>query len=188
MGEHQRHVRAREQILRNETPDKRIMVTVGDKKEQEARKKEIQNERDRVNERMGALQEAKIPWFCPECDKVMKQKLDDKMYRLYNHCFDCQVKFENKLRIDGKFEEWETQKVLKNKLSWLNDQIESVEDWKTQTTPEFYNQVGVQSVEIEKEQWTQNDEKVIEMADEALKDLLKMKDEVVDELSKISVK
>ena len=37
----------------------------------------------------------------------MKLRLDDKMWRLYGHCFDCQVKFENRLRIEGKFEEWE---------------------------------------------------------------------------------
>ena len=183
MGEHQRHVEARESILRNETPNKRIMVVTEDKKEKKARKKEIQDERDRINGRMEVLQEAKMPWFCLKCDKIMKLKLDDKMYRLYNQCFDCQVKFENKLRVDGTFEDWENQKVLKNKLSWLNEQIESVEDWKTQTTPEFYNQVGVQSVEIEKEKWTQSDEKVKEMADDALKDLLKMKIEVEEELS-----
>lgn len=186
MGEHQRHVRAREQILQGETPDKRIMVTIEDKKETDARKKEIQDERDRINGRMEALQEAKTPWFCPNCDKVMKKKLDDKMYRLYNQCFDCQVKFENKLRIEGKFEDWEKQKVLKNKLSWLNEQIESVEEWKIETSPEFYNQVGIQTVEIEKEKWTQNDEKVVEMAEEALNDLLKMKEEIETELSNSS--
>jgi len=183
MGEHQRHVKARESILRNETPDKRIMVVMEDKKEKEAREKEKQTERDRINGRMEALQEAKMPWFCPNCDKVMKKKLDDKMYRLYNQCFDCQITFENKLRVEGKFEEWEKQKVLKNKLSWLNEQIESVDEWKTETTPEFYNQVGIKDVEIEKEKWTQNDEKVIEMVDEALKDLFKMKKEVEEELS-----
>ena len=183
MNEHQRHVKARQDILKGGSAEKRIFVQMEDLEEKKKRQDEIKADRELKNDRMDALKETRTPWFCPECKKIMKKKLDDKMYRLYNQCFDCQVKFENKLRVDGTFEDWENQKVLKNKLSWLNEQIESVEDWKTQTTPEFYNQVGVQSVEIEKEKWTQSDEKVKEMADDALKDLLKMKIEVEEELS-----
>ena len=31
------------------------------------------------------------------------------------HCFDCQVKIQNKLRVEGKWEEYEKKKILENK-------------------------------------------------------------------------
>ena len=33
----------------------------------------------------------------------MKKNIDDKMWRLYGHCSDCQVEFENRL---GLFIRW----------------------------------------------------------------------------------
>ena len=33
---------------------------------------------------------------------TMKKKLDNKFWYLYKHCFDCQIDFENKLRLEGK--------------------------------------------------------------------------------------
>ena len=44
----------------------------------------------------------RTPWFCPKCNKTMKSHLDDKMYRLYGHCFDCQVKFERERTFSKK--------------------------------------------------------------------------------------
>ena len=61
---------------------------MGDLDEKKKREDEVTAERERKNDRMEALKEAKMPWFCPECDKVMKSRLDDKMYRLHNHCFE----------------------------------------------------------------------------------------------------
>ena len=132
---------------------------------------------------MDALKGARIPWFCPECDKVMKSRLDDKMYRLHNHCFDCQVKFENNLRIDGKYEDWEQKKVLNNQLSYIKDQIQSVEDWKKEASKplEVFDQVGVKDIELQTEKWSQNTEKVEEMSNEALEGLNKIKEEVEED-------
>ena len=169
MNEHQRHIKARESILRGETPEKRIIVSFEDPKEKKDRERQIKEEREKSNERVEALKGTKMPWFCPECNKVMKSRLDDKMYRLHNHCFDCQVKFENKLRIEGKYEEWEEKKVLNNKLSYVKDQIESIKDWKSQSF-EFYNQVGVKDVELEKEKWNVNRKKIETKANEAIEE------------------
>ena len=93
MNEHQRHVKARQDILSGKTPDKRIFVHMEDLEEKKKRENEVKADRERKNERSDALKEARTPWFCPECNKVMKHHLDDKMYRLHNQCFDCQVKF-----------------------------------------------------------------------------------------------
>ena len=169
MNEHRRHVKARESILRGETPEKRIFVHMEDLEEKKKRDEEVKAERERVNDRMDALKEARIPWFCPECDKVMRRKLDDKMFRLFSHCLDCQLKFENKLRIEGKYDEWEEKKVLNNKLSYVKDQIESIKDWKSQSF-EVYNQVGIKDIELEKEKWNVDEKQIEITANEAIKE------------------
>jgi len=115
--------------------------------------------------------------------------LDDKMYRLHNQCFDCQVKFENKLRVEGKYDEWEEKKVLNNKLSYVKDQIESIEDWKEQSLKpiEVFDSVGLKEVELQKEKWGKNTEKVEEMSKEALEELNKMKTEVEEKLNSFAI-
>jgi hypothetical protein len=113
------------------------------------------------------MKDARMPWFCPACKKTMKKRLDDKMWLLYNHCFDCQIDFENKLRLEGKFEEWEQNKVTANQKSYLEDLLQSLEEWKNTSQIEFQEQVGVQDMEMQKEKWTQNQEQVKEMADKA---------------------
>ena len=65
------------------------------------KQKEKQKERERINEKFEATKEARMPWFCPKCDKVMKKRLDDKMWFLHDHCFDCQLEIEHKMRLDG---------------------------------------------------------------------------------------
>ena len=189
MNEHQRHVKARESILKGETPEKRIIVSFEDPKEKKEREKQIKEERERSNERIDALKEAKMPWFCPECNKVMKQRLDDKMYRLYNHCFDCQIRFETKLRAEGKFEEWEEKKVLNNQLSYIKDQIQSVEDWvdESENSPTIFNQVGVDKIEVEQEKWSNNREAIDKMSEEALEGLNKIKEEVEEKLNSFAI-
>ena len=189
MNEHQRHVKVRESILRGETPEKRIFVHMADLDEKKKREDEVTAERERKNDRMEALKGAKMPWFCPECDKVMKSRLDDKMYRLHNHCFDCQVKFENKLRIEGKYKEWEEKKVLNNQLSYIKDQIQSVEDWKdeTESSPTIFNQVGVKEVELVQEKWSNNRETIDKMSGEALEGLNKIKEEVEEKLNSFAI-
>ena len=189
MNEHQRHVKARQDIMKGNTPEKRIIVSFEDPKEKKDRERQIKEEREKSNERVEALKGTKMPWFCPECDKVMKKRLDDKMYRLHNHCFDCQVKFENKLRIDGKYEEWEEKKVLNNQLSYIKDQIDSIADWKEQTSKplEVFDQVGVQDVELHTEKWSDNKEQVEKWSEEAFEELNKMKEEVEEKLNSLAI-
>ena len=104
--ENKRQNEALQTILDGGTPEKRIMVAMEDINEKKERQEQIKKEREQSNERSDALKAARTPWFCPVCDKVMKKRLDDKMYSLYNHCFDCQIKIENKMRIEGTYDEW----------------------------------------------------------------------------------
>ena len=37
------------------------------------------------------------------------------MWLMFGHCFDCQIEFENKLKIKGEFDDWANEKTKKNK-------------------------------------------------------------------------
>ena len=92
-------------ILREEV-EKTIQVGYEGKKQP---KGDIKKSTNRHNER------GRITMFCPKCDVVMKKRLDNKMWRLYGHCFDCQIDFEHKLRVEGKYDEWKKQRYLRIK-------------------------------------------------------------------------
>ena len=171
-----RENKAMQQILRGETPEKRIMVAIEDINEKKERQKQIAKEREKSSERSEALKAARTPWFCPSCDKVMKKRLDDKMYRLYNHCFDCQVEIENKMRIDRTYKEWEEKKVKANTLSWIKEQKKTIEEFKKQKSPEFYQQFRPDGYSIDKEKWEMDMSLVMKQADEALEHLQKVED------------
>ena len=122
-----------------------------------------------------------MPMFCPECDKIMKQKLDNKMWSLFGHCFDCQIKIENKLRIQGKYEEWAENKIRKNKIAFIKDQIQAISEWKDMKAPEFYNNVGVNYPMLEKEKWDVDMDKVQKEADEAIQKYTEVLEELENE-------
>ena len=180
MSEHQRHVKARQAILRGETPEKRIFVAQEDLEFKKQLKKEKDEEQKRVNEKLEITKEARVPWFCPECDKVMKKRLDDRMWYLYGHCFDCQVKVENKMRIDGTYNSWSEQKVVANKLAWIKEQKQSIEEFKNQKAPEFFQQVRPDGYSVDKETWNINTDEIGKQADEALEYLQKIEDSLKD--------
>ena len=60
-----------------------------------------------------------MPKDCPKCGKEMKHRNDIKFWKLEKHCFDCQVAFEHNLRIEGKFDAYQKQKVYENAMAWL---------------------------------------------------------------------
>ena len=171
-----RENKAFQQILRGETPEKRIFVAMEDVNEQKDRKKAINKERELSDERTDALKAARMPWFCPKCDKVMKKNVDNKMWRLYDHCSNCQVEFENRLAIDGKYDEWVKNIERENKISWIKDQRQSVEEFKKQKSPEFFQQINPDGYSINEEKWEIDKVHIMEQADEYLEYLQKMED------------
>jgi hypothetical protein len=65
--------------------------------------------------------EAILPLFCPNCGSLMKKRLDVKMYKIHKTCFDCVVNIEAKLKLEGKFEEYERNMVAGNAEAYLDD-------------------------------------------------------------------
>ncbi|SVD50482.1 uncharacterized protein METZ01_LOCUS403336, partial [marine metagenome] len=147
--ETERQNKALKSILRGETPEKRVMVGYNSGKEPE-------KQGDIISPLSDVMKEARMPWFCPECNKTMKIQLDDKMWRLYGHCFDCQIKIETKLRATGEYEEWEKNKLKENKKSYVKDMLQGLDSWENESMPDIHNSVGLEQVELQKEQWNSN--------------------------------
>lgn len=146
-------------LLAGRQPEKRIMVGYNQPKEKK---------KDNISRMTELMQEARMPLFCKSCDKVMNKRLDNKMWMLYGHCFDCQIKVEHKLRLTGKYDEWEKKKIKENKISFIKDQIQAISEWRDSKAPEWYNNVGVNTPELEKEKWDIDMDKVRKEATEAL--------------------
>ncbi len=148
----------------------------------EGKKDESQGGKTRKSELTDIMSEIRMPWFCPECKKAMKKKLDDKFWRLMGHCFDCQVEFENKLRIKDyqEYERYAREKVLENQMSQLKDLEQSIDDFeKTGGKKEWFNQVGVNNPELEAEKWEMGEEQFEKTISEA-RDFIKEKREIVE--------
>lgn len=60
---------------------------------------------------------------CPKdtCTCFLPKKLDEKMRSIHGMCFDCVVDMEHKIRLDGKWDEYEKRKLKENALAWLKE-------------------------------------------------------------------
>jgi len=70
-----------------------------------------------------------MPLFCPKCKKVMKKRLDKKMWPIHNMCFDCVIHMETELRRNGKFKEYEQKKIEENMKSYLKDTKQKAKEY-----------------------------------------------------------
>ena len=96
--ERERENKALKALLKGDSVEKRVMVGYeGDKQESG----------DKIDRLSDIMKEARVPWFCPKCKSVMKKRLDERMWYLHGHCFNCQITIENKMIIDGTFDDWE---------------------------------------------------------------------------------
>ena len=166
--ERERQLKYLDSVIKGETPEKRVMVGYESKTDKK--------NGDQIDELSEIMKEARMPWFCPECKKTMKKRLDDKMWRIYGHCFDCQVEAENKMRIEGTYEEWAKGKVKNNTKAYLSDLEEDIKRFRNQKSPEFFNQNRPDGYSVDKEKWQMDIEEIKKQADEALEHLQKIED------------
>ena len=62
----------------------------------------------------------------PNCQKEtctcgFPKRLDEKMRRIHGMCFDCVIDMEHKIRLEGKWDEYEKRKVKENAIAWLQE-------------------------------------------------------------------
>ena len=100
------------------------------------------------------------------------------------HCFDCQVEYENKLRVKGEFKEYAYSKMLENQKSQLKDLEQSLDDFeKTGGKKEWFNNVGVNTPELESENWEMGEKEFEKTIDDA-RNFIREKRQLVDEAEK----
>jgi hypothetical protein len=71
-------------------------------------------QKGKLDEIRSLINANKMPSTCPNCNQPMTKALDQKFWKLEKHCFDCQIDMEHNLRIEGKFEEYERNRILRN--------------------------------------------------------------------------
>ena len=65
--------------------------------------------------------EAILPLFCPECGSLMKKRIDAKMYKIHQKCSDCVIEMEHKLKMEGKYKDYERNIIATNAESYLDN-------------------------------------------------------------------
>ena len=135
----------------------------------------------RESELSKVMQSIRMPLFCPKCKKAMKKKLDDKFWRTQGHCFDCQIDIENKMRIEGTYEEYAKTKMLENQKAYLKDLEQSIDDFeKTGGKKTYFNNVGVNTPQLEEDKWEMAEQEFEKTISEA-RDFIREKRELVEE-------
>lgn len=74
---------------------------------------------DEIREYVNSFQNC--PYDTCKCNKWTAKRLDEKMRILKGLCFDCVIKMEHKIRLAGKWDEYEKGVLKENALSWLRE-------------------------------------------------------------------
>ena len=165
----ERQNKALSNLLKGQEVEKRSMVGYEGKKKEKG---------DIKSELTDIMAEARVPLFCPKCKTTMKKKLDNKFWYLYKHCFDCQIDFEHQLRLKGEYKEWELNKTKNNQRAWVDDMIQSIEQWRHERPVDQVYDVGIKEAEVKIEKPQVNEKALNKLADDAIKDLKKMRENI----------
>ena len=156
-------------LLKGEKVEKRAMVGYTPEQKEKG---------DIKSELTDIMSEVRMPLFCKKCKKSMKKKLDDKFWRLFGHCWECQIQFEHQLRLEGKYDDWSTNRAKNNQKAWVEDMIVGIEEWRHERPVDQVYNVGLKDPEVKIEKAQVNEEALNKLADDAIKDLKKMKENI----------
>lgn len=177
--ENQRQNEALQKIMDGDKPEKRIVVGGVDKEFKKEMDEKRAKELKESSERADIFKEARTPWFCPKCDRIMKKRIDTEYYRKFGHCLDCQVEFENKLAIQGKLTDHVEETVKENKRAYIRELKQSIEEWKkAPDTVSFFNQVKPDGYSLDEEQWEVDKDYVNKEIEEAEEYLAKLEESI----------
>ena len=84
-----------------------------------------------------------MPLCCPNCNKVMKKRLDKPHYRINKKCYDCVIDFEGKLRVRGEYDNYIKNLKGKNSIDILNELESTLLDAINTSNEGFVSEDGV---------------------------------------------
>ena len=67
---------------------------------------------------------------------------DKNFYNLYKRCFNCQVDFEHKLKVEGLFEEYKNNIINNDIDNFITDYSQFIEDCLNNNTESFISEAG----------------------------------------------
>ena len=71
-----------------------------------------------------------LPLTCPNCKTAFKvHDVNKKMYSIHGMCLDCVTDMETKLKIEGKYDQYEKNILNRNKDASLEEFELAVEAW-----------------------------------------------------------
>jgi len=71
-----------------------------------------------------------MPLTCPSCKKPMKaDELNKKMYSVHKTCLNCVIDMEAKLKLEGKYKEYEKNILNMNKNASLEEFEQALDSW-----------------------------------------------------------
>jgi len=71
-----------------------------------------------------------LPFSCPNCKKPFKDHdINKKMYSIHKMCLDCLVKMEDKIKAEGKWDDYASNIVNSNKNASLEEFEQALESW-----------------------------------------------------------
>jgi hypothetical protein len=114
-----------------------------------------------IKQTVTKLDDAKTPWWCPQCAKALAHRIDDKFWRIRGKCMDCVIKEEMEIRKQGPeaWQAYEKKVMWHNYVAALKDKIAEYQDYHdTVSAPEFIDADGHTILNIEK--WDVNLDKI----------------------------
>ena len=85
-----------------------------------------------------------LPFSCPQCNQPMKNNdYNKKMWLIHKMCFDCVIDMETKIKISGKWDEYEKSMMNINKDAMVNDFEEAVNDFISTKNESYINEQGI---------------------------------------------
>lgn len=124
--------------------------------------------------------DVRIPMFCPRCESIMNRKADTKSFYSNGTCLDCMIDDHEKMRKEGKLEQFAWKKRIQSSMAWLRDQEKQFEEFKlnSKKNPKFLQSDGTF------EKWSGGDinfDKIIEEYTTYLDNYRKELQNVIDE-------
>lgn len=84
------------------------------------------------------------PLACPCCKNHFKlHDLNKKMYNIHGKCLNCVIEMETKLKLEGKYEEYEKKMMNLNFKSHLTEFELALDNYANSTNEEFITEQGV---------------------------------------------
>ena len=131
--------------------------------------------RDGIKQNITKLDKAKkaytMPLFCPKCKKIMDKRVDKPYYNIHKFCLGCYAKFTDKLKSEGKYEEYFDE--INNKV--LDQQIVDFKAFVKEKLEESNNQHIAENGDLEVWHGKLNKEKVDEYTKSAVEYLESLK-------------